>query len=123
MRCSTRYCLNDVAVCGVCWKCYSRRWRANNPLLAAYTALKCNAKRRDIPFFLTKEEFHELCVLTNYLKLRGKTPDSMSIDRIVDSAGYVMGNLNVITLAENTRKRHTRKTWSTRVARGAEDPF
>lgn len=100
-----------------------RKWRANNPLLATYTIVKGNAKRRNIPFYITLEDFGQLCKITNYLELKGRNATDLSLDRIVDEAGYVMGNVRVITVSENTKKRNARKTWSIRVTRQPDDPF
>ena len=67
--------------------------------------LRSNAHRRGKDFTITKEDFKEFCEETNYLELKGRTKNSASIDRIDPSKGYIKGNLQVLTLGQNSAKR------------------
>ena len=76
-----------------------------NPASYTYMLLKCNAKRRCKVFTLTLEEFKEFCAETNYLALKGITKTKMSIDRIDASKGYEKGNLQMLSVSANIKKR------------------
>lgn len=105
MRCFTLYCLNDTeAGRKHCPKCRSRKYRQNNALRAAYISKKADAKRRFIDFNWTFEEFKKFCRDTNYMKLRGKGPDDLVIDRLKVWIGYQPDNVQVLTQSENSRK-------------------
>jgi hypothetical protein len=123
-RCITPNCLNNARRDRKrCTKCESRLYRKCNPIRATYHIIKGNAKRRGVFFDLTYEQFKQFCDETGYLKYKGTHSWSMSIDRKVNSMGYTSGNIQMITLAENTKKRNQSKQWSTRVPRQADDPF
>lgn len=103
--CKTKYCTNqartDRLICG---KCNSRKYRANNPYRAAYSALKHNARRRGKEFGLSFEEFKEFAVRVDLLQGAGITRDSYHVDRIDETKGYVVGNLQKLTNSQNIRK-------------------
>ena len=73
-------------------------------MLSWYTILKTNAKRRNKVFTLTFAEFSHFCITTGYDKLKGKTANSLSIDRIDNEKGYTVSNIRTITLSENSSK-------------------
>jgi hypothetical protein len=81
-----------------------RLWRANNPVQAAYANLKNNASRRSISFKLTLEQFAEWVAGTDYLQNRGRTAESLTVDRIDAERGYELGNLQILTNFENGLK-------------------
>lgn len=106
-KCATPYCCNDKRTGhGFCHKCVARRFRATHPETYSYNTLKQNAKRRGHAFVLTLDEFIKFCGETNYLALKGKTKNSASIDRKIPHLGYVYGNLQILSLSENTKKRY-----------------
>lgn len=72
---------------------------------ACYNTLKYNAKRRGKQFDISFEYFMKFCIETNYISGKGKTKESYSIDRIDNNLGYIEGNLQILTLGDNTRKR------------------
>jgi hypothetical protein len=73
-------------------------------LKAAYYLLKSNAKRRNKFFDLTLKEFTEFCREYDYIRGKGKTKTSFTVDCIINSLGYTKGNLQVLPLVENSRK-------------------
>lgn len=87
-----------------CVKCRYRRWRANNPLKAAFKDIRHCAKTRRIPFSLTLDHFREICEKSGYLNFRGVKGLSLQIDRIDACKGYEDGNVAVITCSENAAK-------------------
>ncbi len=83
------------------------RWlKEHHPETYFFNNLRCNAKRRGHQFTLTLQEFKQFCKKTNYLKLKGKTKNSASIDRIRSWEGYNINNIQILTLSENTIKRN-----------------
>jgi len=90
----------------------------------AWQHLKDNSKRRGIFFDLTFEQFESFCVETEYLHKVGKSKMSYSVDRIIEEKGYTAGNLQALTLSDNSKKenerRRAKKTliydWTTRWA-------
>lgn len=70
----------------------------------AFSVLRNNAKRRNVEFTLTFEQFEKFCIKYDYLAGKGKTKESYSIDRIDNSRGYVEDNIAILTLSENSRK-------------------
>jgi hypothetical protein len=65
-----------------------------------------NAKCRQKPFTLTLEQFSEFCKKTGYDEKKGKTAQSLSVDRIKSHLGYTADNIRAITLSENTMRRY-----------------
>jgi hypothetical protein len=105
MKCLTPNCINEAAKGRrICGKCRSRKYRAKYPLKAWYDTLKMNARRRGKEFTLTQEQFSEFCKRTGYDEHKGKTADSLSVDRIKSHLGYTIDNIQAITLRENTAK-------------------
>lgn len=103
--CVTLYCRNQKAPKGnICYKCRSRKYRANNKMNASYQILKDNAKRRGKIFDLTLEEYKKFCDETGYLENKGKSKNSASIDRIDPRKGYTYDNIQVLNLSENSYK-------------------
>ena len=88
----------------VCYRCRYAKRKQNNPLNEAYKTLKYNARRRNKLFTLTIDEFTQFCKETNYLNKRGIGKNSYHIDRIDESKGYTIDNIQVLTNSENVRK-------------------
>lgn len=103
MKCKTKHCRNEGKPV-ICNTCRDRKFKEAHPEAYAYNKLKCNAKRRGKEFDLTINEFKEFCVKTQYLRGVGKFASSFSIDRIDPDKGYTKDNIQVLTLAENSRK-------------------
>lgn len=101
--CKTKYCRNNTTS-NYCSTCRSRKSRSSDPLRYSYTTLKNNSKRRGKVFQLTIEEFNKFCIKYNYLRGKGKTSESYSIDCIENDKGYVKDNIRVLPLADNSRK-------------------
>lgn len=106
-KCRTKFCR------GVAWKhcknvhcpkCVNRRWRERNPLRYFFNKLRYRARERGKVFTITFEYYCQLVLASGYLEKKGKTASSLSLNRINDALGYVPGNIEVITLSENSRK-------------------
>jgi len=74
--------------------------------------LKQGAKRRNIPFSLTKADIpddFENCPVFPWIKLvyavgQGASLGSVSIDRILNDRGYESGNIEIMSYRANTLK-------------------
>lgn len=89
----------------ICLTCETRLKRANNPAREVYWQIKDRAKRRNQIFNLTFPEFLAEIEGTDYLTRRGTGIGELHLDRKKVQLGYVPGNLQVITTAENLRKQ------------------
>lgn len=102
-KCATPRCRNkrkpDRKLCS---KCNSRKWRQSKPITAAYHNLKTHAKERRIDFFLTIEEFTKFCNETNYHVLKGRNPDSVTVDRIHADGPYSYENIRPLDHHSNS---------------------
>lgn len=90
----------------VCRRCRDRAYRKANPLQAVFNDRRKRARQRGIVWNLSFEEFAAFCLETNYLGLRGKTAGDMSIDRKDETLPYQAGNLQILTVSQNSRKMH-----------------
>ena len=104
MKCSVCKIKEAARQRTVCYACRNRQYRLNNPMRAAYQNLKDNAKRRGHDFDLTFEQFTQFAIKTDYIIKKGKQVDSYSIDRKENDKGYTIGNIQILTLSENSRK-------------------
>jgi hypothetical protein len=77
----------------------------------AYQNLKGSAARRGIYFDLTFEEFSDLCHETEYLKLKGRSRLSYSVDREIEGPlpGYTKTNIRVVPVWYNSAKENYRR--------------
>jgi hypothetical protein len=89
-----------------CSTCRIQKYRKDNPMMAAYINLRCNAKRRGHGFSLTFDEFTEFAIETEYIIKKGKSKDSYTIDRIDNKKGYSLDNIQVLTNFDNVKKQH-----------------
>lgn len=106
--CAVRGCRRKHRVEGrLCEQHNKALYRANNPLRYAYVNLRDNARRRRKAFSLSFEEFQALVLPTAYLDARGRTRYCLHLDRIDPLKGYEVGNLQIITCAENCHKGAT----------------
>ena len=107
-KCRTKFCSGIAMKSGhspFCSKCRSRRWKETNPVKYSFSKLRNRAKERGHDFALTFEEYTEFVHATDYWKNRGKTAQSLSINRIRPEEGYHAGNIEAITLSMNSRLR------------------
>ena len=105
MRCTTTGCFNEAGkYMKICYSCRTRKVRKENPKKAAYYALQSNAKRRGKYFDLTFEEFNQFAVMTDYYIKKGIAQDSFHIDRIDETKGYTIDNIQVLTNSKNIKK-------------------
>jgi len=75
-----------------------------NPVLHAYTVHRLNAKHRGIPFLLTFDEWWSIWEASGHWHERGPRGLHYVMARPNDIGGYEVGNVYIITRAENTRE-------------------
>ena len=104
-RCPVRWCRKPSrSDRPLCHKHHAQKYRASNPLKAAFKQLRDNAKRRKKEFTLTLEEFTSFCMATTYLDGKGRERQCLHIDRIDPAKGYTFDNIRTLTCSENTAK-------------------
>lgn len=84
-----------------CPVCRSRLSRLNAPARYAYNMVKESARKRDIPFLLSFDEFQAFCRRTGYLEKKGRNKESMTIDRIDSSKPYQADNIRPMSWIDN----------------------
>lgn len=89
-----------------CAKHSKKYQKYKNPYKYTFHQKKYRAKERGISWDLTLEEFIEFCEETNYMELKGKTGESASIDRKDPKIGYTRENVQILSLANNSKKMH-----------------
>ena len=106
-KCITLYCKNKRSGAHrLCCKCKNKKQRARNPISATFQVLKDNAKRRKLEFNLSLEWFTSWVKANGYIENKGRLHDCLTIDRVNNLRGYVVGNLEVLTKSENCQKFH-----------------
>lgn len=90
-----------------CSKHSKRFQKFKNPVKYTFNNKKNRAKQRGIEWGLSLEEFTEFCEENNYMELKGRRAESMSIDRKDPKIGYFKGNLQPLSLSDNTKKMHS----------------
>jgi hypothetical protein len=110
IKCTTKYCRGRVDVkhvvrkAGKCSKCRMRKWRAEKPLRAAWSHLKDHAHERRIEFTIPFDYFKNLVEGTGYIGGSGRFRGCLQVDRKRAWEGYIPGNLEILTVEENTAK-------------------
>lgn len=92
-----------------CSKHNHRYQKYKNPYKYCYHQKRGRAIERGIEWNLTIDEFIEWCDENNYMAEKGKKANSASIDRKDPNKGYEKGNLQKLTLAQNSAKMHEDK--------------
>jgi hypothetical protein len=91
----------------LCCRHYQERWRRQNPKQAAFATLRDHARGRRIKFTLTFAHFVEITTAAGYWNQSSDNfANCLSIDRIRAGMGYEDGNVQVITVSENSAKSH-----------------
>lgn len=110
MLCAEPYCMRKRRTrngkpCGkYCTTHDKANWRRNNPMKACFQTLRQNARRRGKPFGITFQYFAEFCYETKYMRGKGRSSKSFTIDCIINELGYVEGNIQKLSKSDNSRK-------------------
>lgn len=90
-----------------CSRCRMRKWRKEHPIEASYQHIKGHAKRRGRAFNLTLDDFRTWATACNFhLNEHGKLAHCISVDRIDHTKPYQIGNIQPLTISENSKKWH-----------------
>jgi len=107
--CETKWCRTPKAIksngylLSHCWKCRSRMLARKHPITYVLNAMRGSARKRSLPFTITKEQFADWCKQTGYLEKRGKEPTSLTVDRVDHRRGYHIDNIKATPHALNSR--------------------
>jgi len=119
-KCATSRCIRPARKgSSICTTCDKRIWREKYPMKAAFQTLRHNSIRRGKIFELTFEQFKKFCYETDYMAGKGRKKKSFTIDRIDNSKGYVVDNIQMLSKSENSKK-HTKVLmydWETKTAK------
>jgi hypothetical protein len=74
---------------------------------AKYTTHKALAKRRGVPFELTREQWLKVWIDSGHIFERGSLGHQYVMARLGDRGSYVLGNVKIITGAENISEAQT----------------
>lgn len=83
---------------------YMRQYRQDKVILCIWHRLRSRAKERGHTCGLSLEHLTEICLKTGYHLLKGRFKDDASLDRIKPDIGYEDGNIQVMTVSENSIK-------------------
>lgn len=106
IKCCAYNCNNrpEIKKGGLCHKHYARRIKNNDPVQARYNQFRSKAAQRGKEVELTLEEFRKFCNDTGYILQKGKRGQNATIDRIDNSKGYSIDNIQLLTNRQNASK-------------------
>jgi len=103
--CATKFCKNKTyGGRKLCSSCRCKKSRMQDPVKYAFTSLRSNAKRRNILFTITLDQFREWCSKVTYIGFAGRSSESYTIDRRHNDIGYHIDNIKVMKKGENVKK-------------------
>lgn len=109
--CATKHCRRK-AKGRTCYRCEHEARKVNSPYRYWFGVLRRNARRRGVFFGLTFDYWVKWCDDTGYLALKGITSNSASVDRIRNELGYIDGNIQILSVSNNSSKGSKRVTWN-----------
>lgn len=87
---------------GLCYQHYMARWRMRSPKRSAFATLRDHAKARGLEFSISFDYYTGLCDAHRYFDAAAVPKgETLTIERMDITKGYVMGNLTVISHSEN----------------------
>ncbi len=90
----------------ICYTCKGRKWIEKNRIAKCWHNIKRSAKKRNIKFEITLDEFKILVLKTGYMKNKGRLSNDLTIDRTIPGEGYTVNNLIVMPKRLNVSKYH-----------------
>ena len=81
------------------------------PVLIAAKRLKHNAAQRNIPHCVSRRHWMYLNYFTFYWEKKGRTHQSLTIDRIDNGKGYSDDNVQVVDMSYNSKKGKGKDWW------------
>lgn len=83
---------------------YREKYEAKHPFRNKWFKARYRAKIRGIHFEITYEEFRDFLMENTSHGVFGRTKECLSIDRKDPRIGYVITNLQILTVSENSIK-------------------
>lgn len=105
-QCCAYRCTNDPISrkAGLCHKHYARRLKERDPVYARYNQFCSKATKRGIENTITLEQFRDFCQRTGYIITKGYRGQNATLDRIRNSEGYNIDNIQLLTNRANASK-------------------
>lgn len=111
-RCCVKNCRSEavsprkkVGELWFCHGCWQARWRFLSPKRSGFTMLRDHARARRIKFTISYDYYCGMMdAAASVFKEAETRGETVSIDRVKVDKGYEPGNLQVITVSENTVK-------------------
>lgn len=85
-------------------KIYKERYEEKYPFKLKWAKLRYRANKRGIKFTISYEDFRELCIEQEIKGKTGRYGWNLSVDRIDSDKGYEKGNLQFLTVSDNSKK-------------------
>lgn len=101
--CSSRESENHRKLCS---RCIYLNKKSKDLYRWSFGVHRRNARRRNIPWHLSFDEFKEFAIKFDLMVRAGRKKESLHIDRIDVNKGYVAGNIQVLSNSENIKKRY-----------------
>lgn len=107
----------------LCSTCRSRISRIADPVKYSYHNVKNRAAQRGKDFTITLEEFRQWCRKVRYMAGKGRTAHSYDIDRIDETQGYHIWNIQKLRKDKNIKKflQYDYQTRHARVLQGSHE--
>lgn len=104
-KCATKYCRGvRQKRSRFCCSCEYQHKVEKNPVRVSYQNLKSHATARGIEFSLTLDEFTQWYREEDFIKGKGSTAKSYTVDRIRSEFGYHIWNIQKLTRRDNSSK-------------------
>lgn len=81
-----------------------RYLKEKDPVKYTFYATRGNAKRRGKEWGISLEEFRQWCEETGYMNVKGRKPESGTIERKNNNFGYFIWNIEILSLSLNSSK-------------------
>ena len=88
----------------LCHRHYMIKFKDVNRMMYRYNQFKINAKKRNIEFTITKNQFRKFCQMTGYLIKKGVCGYRATIDRRCNVHGYHYWNIQLLSMRKNIKK-------------------
>ena len=89
---------------GLCHKHYARKLKERDPVGARFNQFKCKSTSRGIENSVTIKEFRAFCNKTGYIIKKGYRGKVATLDRVKNSEGYSIENIQIMTSRANSSK-------------------
>jgi len=91
---------------GLCHAHYRRKRKVIDPVYDRYNSFKTSAKQRGKEFNISLKEFRAFCQETGYVINKGYRGKVASVDRVINSLGYSIDNIQMLSIRANINKYH-----------------